>query len=149
MSSLLLLPGFVKKIESKRRSFLWSGKDSCAGAKCLVAWDRVCLDKGEGGLGVTNLMTRNTCLLLKLLHRLFTHYRNQSLCRVPEALGEALKTLGKEGSANSTSAKPSLPRAFSRALGKDLCRVPDSTRQRKAAVTAPGVGDGGVGEGPA
>jgi hypothetical protein len=23
------------------------------------------------------------------------HYRNQSLCRVPEALGEALKTLGK------------------------------------------------------
>jgi hypothetical protein len=25
-----------------------------------------------------------------------SHYRNQSLCRVPEALGEALKTLGKE-----------------------------------------------------
>jgi hypothetical protein len=23
------------------------------------------------------------------------HYRNQSLCRVPKALGEALKTLGK------------------------------------------------------
>jgi hypothetical protein len=23
------------------------------------------------------------------------HYRNQSLCRVPEALGDALKTLGK------------------------------------------------------
>ncbi|KAL5669220.1 hypothetical protein ACJX0J_021441, partial [Zea mays] len=26
----------------------------------------------RGGLGVTDLMTRNTCLLLKLLHRLFT-----------------------------------------------------------------------------
>ena len=63
MSSLQLL---------KRRSFLWSGKDSCSGAKCLVAWDGVCSDKGEGGLGVTDLMTRNTCLLLKLLHRLFT-----------------------------------------------------------------------------
>jgi hypothetical protein len=72
MSSLLLLPGFVKKIDSKRCSFLWSGKDSCAGAKCLVAWDSVCSDKGEGGLGVIDLMTRNTCLLLKLLHRLFT-----------------------------------------------------------------------------
>lgn len=34
--------------------------------------DRVCSDKGEGGLGVTDMMTRNTCLLLKLLHRLFT-----------------------------------------------------------------------------
>jgi hypothetical protein len=72
MSSLQLLPGFVKKVDSKHRSFLWSGKDSCAGAKCLVAWDKVCLDKDEGGLGVTDLMTRNTCLLLKLLHRLFT-----------------------------------------------------------------------------
>jgi hypothetical protein len=79
------------------------------------------------------------------------HYRNQKLCRVPEAFGEALKTLdksflpvtlGKEGSANSASAKPPLPSVFCRALGKTLCRVPDSTRQRKVAVTAPGDGDG-------
>jgi hypothetical protein len=71
MSSLQLLPGFVKKVDSKRRSFLRSGKDSCLGAKCLVARDGVYSDKGEGGLGVNDLMTRNTCLLLKLLHRLF------------------------------------------------------------------------------
>jgi hypothetical protein len=71
------------------------------------------------------------------------HYRNQSLCRVPEALGEALKTLGKEGSTNSASAKPSLPSAFSRALDKEkqplrrwvtetaaLPSVPGDTRQR-------------------
>jgi hypothetical protein len=55
-------------------------------------------------------------------------------------------TLGKEGSANSASAKPSLPSAFCRALGKTLCRVPESTRQRKVAVTAPGDGDGGFAE---
>jgi hypothetical protein len=76
----------------------------------------------------------------------YNHYQNQSLCRVPEALGEALKhsakaltsvTLGKEGSANSASAKPSLPSTFSRA---------QSTRHRKAAVTAPGDGDGGFAE---
>jgi hypothetical protein len=30
-----------------------------------------------------------------IIHVLETHYRNQSLRRVPEALGEALKTLGK------------------------------------------------------
>jgi hypothetical protein len=61
---------------------------------------------------------------------------------VPEALGKALKTLGKEGSAYSTSAKPSLPSTFSRALGKVVCQMPESTRQRKAAVTATGDGDG-------
>jgi hypothetical protein len=45
-------------------------------------------------------------------------------------------------SANSVSAKPSLPSIFSRALGKEVCRVPRSTRQRKAAVTVTGDGDG-------
>jgi hypothetical protein len=80
------------------------------------------------------------------------HYRNQSLCRVPEGLGDALKTLGKglgkEVSAKTASAKASLPSALSRALGKPLCRVPESTRQRKAAVMAPGNGDGGFAECP-
>jgi hypothetical protein len=49
--------------------------------------------------------------------------------------------LGKEGSARSASVKPSLLSTFSRALGKEVCRVPDSTRQRKVAVTASGDGD--------
>jgi hypothetical protein len=44
--------------------------------------------------------------------------------------------LDKEDSTNSTSAKPSLPSTFSRALGKEVCRVPESTRQRKVVVTA-------------
>jgi hypothetical protein len=83
--------------------------------------------------------------------RLIIHYRKRALCRVPEALVKALKhsakalpsvALGKEGSTNSASTKPSLPSTFSRALDKELCRVPGSTRQRKAAVTAPGDGDG-------
>jgi hypothetical protein len=43
--------------------------------------------------------------------------------------------LGKEGSANSASTKPSLPSTFSRALGKEVCRVPGGTRQKKATVT--------------
>jgi hypothetical protein len=50
--------------------------------------------------------------------------------------------LGKEGSAYSASTKPSLSNIFSRALGKELCQVPESTRQRKAVVTAPGDRDG-------
>jgi hypothetical protein len=50
--------------------------------------------------------------------------------------------LGKEGSTHNASAKPSLPSTFSRALGKEVCRVPESTRQRKAAVTATSDGDG-------
>jgi hypothetical protein len=39
---------------------------------------------------------------------------------VPEALGKARKTLGKDSSANSKSATASLPSTFYRALGKDF-----------------------------
>jgi hypothetical protein len=81
-------------------------------------------------------------LLAKKSRAMFPHYRKRVLCRVPRALGKALKTLGKEGSVNSASAKPSLPSTFSRALGKEVCRVLGSTRQRKATVTVTGDGDG-------
>jgi hypothetical protein len=48
-----------------------------------------------------------------------THCRNQSLCRVPEALGEALKTLGK-GFAECYSAKKARQTVYRQSL---LCRV--------------------------
>lgn len=41
-----------------------------------MAWENVCKDKEDGGLGVKRLDTQNACLLLKLLHRL--HHPNGS-----------------------------------------------------------------------
>jgi hypothetical protein len=35
-----------------------------------VAWDKVCRSKDEGGLGVRALVVQNSCILVKLLHRL-------------------------------------------------------------------------------
>jgi hypothetical protein len=70
---------------------------------------------------------------------------------VPEALGKALKTLGKvfvecrtrqRGLGTQCIGKAFFAEYFSRALGKVVYRVPESTRQRKAVVTAPGDGDG-------
>jgi hypothetical protein len=71
---------------------------------------------------------------------------------VPEALGKAAKTLGKAFAECRTRqrrlgtqciAKAFFAECFSRTLGKEVCRVPESTRQRKAAVTAPGDRDSG------
>lgn len=53
----LLPQGFVDAYDSRRR------------AQCLVSWERVCLPKKDGGLDARNLNLQNTCLLLKLLHR--------------------------------------------------------------------------------
>ena len=41
----------------------------------MVAWERGCRAKNEGGLGVRELATQNACLLLKMLHRLHTTRR--------------------------------------------------------------------------
>jgi hypothetical protein len=73
-----------------------------------------------------------------------THYRTQLLCRALRALGKPNKTLGKplgkEVSANCTSATASLPSTFCRALGKDCHLVlgkEKSPSRRQVTVTEP------------
>jgi hypothetical protein len=41
MCSYLLSRGFIDRIDKRRRVFFWTGKDSCSGARCLIAWDKV------------------------------------------------------------------------------------------------------------
>ena len=37
----------------------------------LIAWDKVCKSKDQGGLGVLDLIAQNKALLLKHLHKFF------------------------------------------------------------------------------
>ena len=70
MSALLLPAGTVDALDKRRRAFLWSGQDKVHGSQCLIAWDKVCISKQDGGLGVKQISVQNACLMLKLLHRL-------------------------------------------------------------------------------
>jgi hypothetical protein len=71
MAALQLPPSVIAALDALRRAFLWGvGDERASGAKCLVAWDKVCRPKDEGGLGVRALGLQNACLLVKLLHRL-------------------------------------------------------------------------------
>jgi hypothetical protein len=72
MAALMLPSAVIKALDALRRSFLWDAGERASGTKCLVAWDRVCRSKDEGGLGVRALGVQNACLLVKLLHRLHT-----------------------------------------------------------------------------
>lgn len=49
MSALQLPPLAIQQIDSKRRSFLWTGEDKASGAQCLVAWDLCCKPNTQGG----------------------------------------------------------------------------------------------------
>ncbi|CAM0906069.1 unnamed protein product [Alopecurus aequalis] len=73
MGALELPAGVISALDSIRRAFLWTAMDKVSGAKCLVAWERACRPKKEGGLGICSLRIQNHCLLIKLLHRLFSH----------------------------------------------------------------------------
>jgi len=68
MSALHLSPGAIAKFDKRRRSFLWTGEGTASGANCLIAWEKVRQDRTQGGLGIKDLSTQNSCLLLKLIH---------------------------------------------------------------------------------
>jgi hypothetical protein len=54
-------------IEKILRGFLWKGRKDVHGGRCLVAWDRVCMSKEFGGLGIPNLPKMNLALRTRWL----------------------------------------------------------------------------------
>jgi hypothetical protein len=54
-------------IEKILRGFLWKGRRDANGGHCLVAWDRVCMPKELGGLGIINLRKMNIALRARWL----------------------------------------------------------------------------------
>lgn len=67
----LLIPKTVRdQIDARRRAFLWSGGgEKTSRTQCLIAWERVCLSKDAGGLGIRNLEDQMTSLM-KLVSKL-------------------------------------------------------------------------------
>jgi hypothetical protein len=45
----------IDHVEKACRIFLWQGKDIHKSGKCLVSWEKVCMPKKAGGLGVLDL----------------------------------------------------------------------------------------------
>lgn len=65
-SQLFLLPQkVIKLIEATCRSYLWTGEATIS-RRALVAWEKICLPKGVGGLNVLNLRIWNQAAICKL-----------------------------------------------------------------------------------
>jgi hypothetical protein len=60
-----LSPWAVQQIDKRRRTFLWSGADSCTSGKCRVSWPGVCRPTDLGGLGVIDLRFFSFALRLR------------------------------------------------------------------------------------
>ncbi|KAL0304698.1 UNVERIFIED_CONTAM: hypothetical protein Sangu_3069000 [Sesamum angustifolium] len=74
-ASIFILPkGIIKILEAKLRKFLWQGATGRGQAK--VAWDRVCQQKEEGGLGFRSILVMNKALMMKHLWKIVRQDRN-------------------------------------------------------------------------
>ena len=67
MMSLDLSVETLVAIEKIIRGFLWAGRKDARGGHCLVAWDRACMPKRLGGLGIPNLRLMNLALRARWL----------------------------------------------------------------------------------
>ncbi|XP_074298290.1 uncharacterized protein LOC141629139 [Silene latifolia] len=66
-ASLFVLPkGIIQRVEATCRNFLWDGGTEYRRAP-LVAWDKVCRTKEEGGLGLQDMEMWNKALVGRLV----------------------------------------------------------------------------------
>jgi hypothetical protein len=73
MSSFLIPISVITTIDARRRAFFWAAEETCTGAQCLVAWDKLCVPTSRGGLGAKNLKAQNVCLLLNFFSNSCIH----------------------------------------------------------------------------
>ena len=71
MCSLQVPAAVLEYIDRARRHCLWRGSDTNAKMKPLVAWKKCCKPKKKGGLGIINLKSQNSALLLKHLDKFY------------------------------------------------------------------------------
>ena len=71
MCTLQLPISVIEYIDRARRHCLWRGSNSNAKMKPLVAWKKCSKPKRKGGLGIINLRSQNSALLLKYLDKFY------------------------------------------------------------------------------
>ncbi|KAJ4795554.1 RNA-directed DNA polymerase (reverse transcriptase)-related family protein [Rhynchospora pubera] len=72
MSTFLLPKWFLKEVDKARRRFFWGTNQTGGQRMSLLAWDRVCLPRVHGGLGLIDFSLHNKAILLRWLWKLYT-----------------------------------------------------------------------------
>jgi hypothetical protein len=73
MGALAIAPDVLAQIDKKTTVFPVVRLCEKHWCKSLIAWDHVYDTKDRGGLGLKDLSIHNTCLLLKLIHKLHSN----------------------------------------------------------------------------
>lgn len=68
--------GVATQIERRRRDFLWANK-----RLHFLSWDRICLSKNKGGIGLASIERKNLVLLGKWWWKWFSD-RGKAWCNI-------------------------------------------------------------------
>jgi hypothetical protein len=71
MCSVAMPIAILESFDRARRHCIWRNSDCNAKSKLLVAWKKCTKPKRRGGLGIINLRSQNTALLLKHLDKFY------------------------------------------------------------------------------
>lgn len=74
LCTLKLPATIIEQIDKYQKHELWGGGDINRKGTCLVAWKKGCRPKSQGGLGIINLREHDSALLLKFLHKFYSHH---------------------------------------------------------------------------
>jgi hypothetical protein len=73
MCSLKIQKAVINMCNRAQRHCLWAKEEDSTSMNALAAWSKVCRPKKQGGLGVKNLEIQNKALLMKQLHKFYSH----------------------------------------------------------------------------
>lgn len=74
MCTLMSPANIVEQINKYPRHCFWRKYGMEDKGMALISWDKVCLPKDQGGLGVLQIAAHNKCLLMKHLHKFLNHF---------------------------------------------------------------------------
>jgi hypothetical protein len=76
MAAICLPKSTVDRIDKPRRGMFRRGAARCSGGDCQVVWTTACKLKEQDRVGIIDIETQNTRLLLKTVDKLVTDNRN-------------------------------------------------------------------------
>ncbi|KAG7578919.1 Reverse transcriptase domain [Arabidopsis thaliana x Arabidopsis arenosa] len=130
MTTIMLPQSIISRLDKASRDFLW-GSTSEKKKQHLVSWKRVCLPKGEGGLGVRSAKTMNKALIAKLGWRLMQNQTNlwSQVLKAKYKVGSVRETNWLTKKSTWSATWRSIVTGFVEVIKRGLCWVPGDGSQ--------------------
>lgn len=122
MQTNFLPSSTCEEIDKISRDFIWGFSDEGKGSH-LIAWDRICRPKNEGGLGIRKARLMNYSLLMKIGWGLINKKDSLWACTLRSKYGSGMDGIPKIGRRNNNSN-----------LWLGICKIWEKVKQTQSQI---------------